>query len=384
MKRKGSLLIGVILLVTIVAILSIPILNTIGVTSNLKTQNVVVSKAEEIAYCGYMIIEKYIVENEDDFISSLNNNVFEIELDIPYTFTNNSKTATIIANAKIEDNKLTEVTITSTATFSGEEGVYQDTIYFNSENQLMSNVFPEDEYFEEDSIDNMLDRVGVTEIPTLLGDEHISYLKRNSNFIETVNDGQFGSITRIEQDDINNFISALKAQDNGLRRNHIIFINPNQYYNATQLFTYTYNVDLTGLQSPEGAPNFIIVIKGDLQSWDIASFNITGGNMYILADNMTSVASFASVTADEVKKTGQLTIASLGSGGVIEFERHNMTNTFYYLPNREVRFKTYDWETDRENSGALVVDDANNLNSDKINFLNEKWNGTNDILGFIE
>ncbi len=393
MKRKGSLLIGVLLLVMIITIVSTPLLYALLVNSEKQTDSYVSAKAEEIAYGGYKVMETYILENRQSFIDSLNDaNILEVVLDMPYTNSSTTtKETTVKATASFLGTNLDKVEIVSTTDFSGIPGTYSYTLYFdNSTTSSSSNLFPSGSYYDEKHgnygpLDQMLDRLGRDAVAPLLTPEHIAYLKRDSNYIEVTNGtGPFGSFTFLSQANVDAFISALVAQQGSESyKNHIVFITED-IYNSIKLASNNLTFDLTGLNSPDGVPNLIFAISDDFETWGDVQFDINGGNLYMLSEAMPNMANFASLlnTGETIDDIGQLTIATNENAHNVTFERLNLCNTFYYLPGASVHFHTEGYERGRENYGGIVADSIQNSGNGRLELIPVDWEGTDDILGY--
>ncbi len=393
MKRKGNILMGVLLLVVVITIVSVPLLYSISVNGDKQTDSYVKAKADEIAYGGYKVMETYILDNQQHFISSLDeDSTLEVVLDMPYTDSGTTtKSTTVTAKATLLGSKLDKVEVTSTTEFSGIEGSYAFTLYFESAGSS-SSVFPSDSYYDDTrgndnaSVENMLDRLGRTEVGPLLSDEHVAYLKSNSNYIDVTNNtAPYGSFTFLSQSHINAFISALVAQQGDESfKNHIVFINKDQY-NSYKLASNNLTFDLSGLNSPDGVPNLIFAIRDDFETWDKVQFDINGGNLYMLAEGMPNMANFTSLanTGETTDDVGQLTIATTGTqSGFTEFQNLNLFNTFYYVPNIDIHFRTHGYESGRENYGGLVAKRIQESNSGHLELNPVQWEGSDDILGY--
>lgn len=199
MKRKGSLLIGVLILIVVFSIIAIPIALYVGYTSEVVNDYVLENKADEIAYGGYLFMEKYIVDYESEYINYLVDNKYNTEIVIPFGDGSNSMAVNIKTEAVLSgENSLSEVKITATTNYADIDGFYDNTIYFQESGESEveidltgkrpPSIFSYDSYFlYNDATSDYVDgepglktRMGIDTIPEI-NQEHIDYILNHEN-----------------------------------------------------------------------------------------------------------------------------------------------------------------------------------------------------------
>ncbi len=407
-KRKGILLLMVLVIVLVVAILSIPAISMIRQNTQITYTELTKHKADEVAYAGFQAVTRYIIENKEEFMTEIQADplhTLNYPVNIEYTENGVSKKVEVVMkNPVFEVSNLKSLDIEATTIFGGEKGFYKERVNFNVETENTTEgfiLFPEDPYYlitngitgdraddnqnyDKKERKGLLQRLSEREIVDLEGnyyvqstlpkignEEHIEWFRRNSNFFEV----NLIDNENCNQDKINNWISTLEAKEKN-RPLHVLYLNfANSNHTATfpgkrvkdTLNNYYYldytkdiNMDISSLGNGVDNTDLIILTNGNMtfpvtnadvkghSKGNIIKFNITGGNVYFLANgnlNLTKdgLSSILHEITEHEEIAPQLTFASTtGSPFTNWLNFHgNTQNTFYYFPNSDLLGNIY-------------------------------------------
>ncbi|MFV0441717.1 MAG: hypothetical protein ACK5LV_10580 [Lachnospirales bacterium] len=154
-KRKGALLVTVLICMVAFTIIAVPITFFIQQTGDTTSENIMENKSDEIAYAGFKVFEKYVVDNEQEFLASLD---FTTSPDGSYALTTTSvmipyADGTVTAPVSLElktktsdDGKmLKSVEVLATTKYSDIVGAHEETINFQTNKMVLEtpkSVFP--------------------------------------------------------------------------------------------------------------------------------------------------------------------------------------------------------------------------------------------------
>lgn len=354
-KKKGFMLVAVLVFLVVVIIISIPVVRGLVQNSNIKAVNVSEEKADEIAYAGYKVMENYVVnettafENETKAFGNAqsieNNNILKTKLDIPYNFysvedaTNSTVSSgtrethvTTTINRDPASDKIASVTITSTTDFSEVDGFFEDTIYFDLGGAIVdsggSNLFNKNDFTDHDedidgdeesgSVDNALDRISPdTEIPVggMNDEEHSRVIneKGTSIDIDIVKDkddtgqglwGTGGNQIYVTTDKIEKMVKLLENVVNKTDSKYYI-VNVYSSKNAAGtsatppqlLFDRDLTIDISSLAT-ESYPRPVLVfnmcgnVEGGIKFDQGISLTLSGGDFVVLSNQIEQLKAF--------------------------------------------------------------------------------------------
>lgn len=393
MKRKGVLLITVLILFAVLVILSVSIMLFTTQSNDKMASNVSEEKAYEIAYAGYSIMEKYIVEYEEIYINDNlgSGDTYSTTVSIPYNDGSVSKEVNIDTKATLYEGYLQEVIIKAKASFGEVESSYSNTIYFEDPYVRPKSVFPYNNFsLDQNPIDSpsnstadslgLIDRMAVDSVPTINA-EHINWILSNSKTSSvTINTDSNGKVT---ESDIKTKIEELKSKSDTDKSKswQVIYIN-----NTTSKFTTIYldgtmninntrihTFDFDSLGNDEETTNLIFLSNRDIKIapyWEAATsestylnsifpnsdvsfltgalYEVIGGDMYFISYGGGSYSAYdanrigVNVSVynkynKSLSEIGQITIAStLNHSGEFDIWAGNHKNLFVYYPNSKV------------------------------------------------
>ncbi|MFV0440676.1 MAG: hypothetical protein ACK5LV_05230 [Lachnospirales bacterium] len=154
MKRKGALLVTVLVSIVIFIIISVPLTNFIQQSSDSASDNIMENKADEIAYAGFKIFERYVVDYEQDYLGDLSftdpnvdYGTWSTTITVPYADGTVETPVSITTKATTsDDGKLIErVEVLATTAYSGITGAHEEIIDFQVETMILEtpmSVFP--------------------------------------------------------------------------------------------------------------------------------------------------------------------------------------------------------------------------------------------------
>lgn len=328
-RKKGALLLVVLVVVLVVAILSIPIINKLRINTDVTYDSVIDNKADKIAYAGFLALQKYIIENKSDFVTSLRSEptLTEVyEFDLVYNINGDTRRVSVEAHTPIFDGTdLASITLTSKVTFGEDEGSFENTINFNTGSAPGKILFPNYPHyilsrsltgdptndlvhnfdgvhrdglftrlyyagvFEEDYSPSTKFAEGKNLIPKVATTNHLTWLENNSNFIKL---GTYNANYTMRNFHINDAINQLvdkeasipKAERNALNVVYVEFTSNTTGSNASSKVleinetktpttepiknlknTKKINFDLTNLGNGVDETDFILITNGTLR-----------------------------------------------------------------------------------------------------------------------
>lgn len=361
-KKKGVVLIGVLVLMSMFSIMSIPIVNMLVQQSDLNSRHLSRDKAKEIAYAGYKVIESFILNDEEAFQRTLVDGRNDFAVKIPYGDEGvyNNK-AEISVKATIENNVITSVSIKSEANYNDVIGVYEDNLYIGSTDEEES-VFPTSTYLDtSDSITKLKQRMNVEEIPKLLSEEHKKWLMSNSTFVVCDDVDAGGKVTT---DIINNQIEILNDKPNTNSRYVIFFTKDNLQFEKDIVIdlskllgankvtpslilcftTNNYLDDNTDNDYDYATYNGIARISGD--------FTVKNGDLTILSESKIAIENNVNFIQNPIDC--QITFGSNTASALAD--KCFMENIFFYSPHaHSITLATYkNYQEDEYNVPASV------------------------------
>ncbi|MFV0441721.1 MAG: type II secretion system protein [Lachnospirales bacterium] len=379
-KRKGFILLWILVAVALFAMASAPVVQKLILQSDMKTRNILSDKADEIAYAGSKTMENFILTNFDVFYDRLDDEKkFETIFEIPFDNEGGIKRANVVATyvPLSDENKYEKVEIVSRAEFSDVEGIFKQTLYYSGETEEVARgeVFSEDVYFDaKDSdgtpIKKLKGRMGIETIPELLTDTHLNWLKNNSNYVEA------GNAENVSSENIQLYINKLIMQQNKSdyvkKDQHMIIYNWN--CDVTDM-----KIDLSGLDAPDGEmPTLIIVLNSNMTVQN--SLEVENGNVVFLTKGYLNL--YLRSEAFNIIQNPQNCQITFGSN--ISFtltHRYSMENIFFYLPNNaSTHFDNTSLKTGGYIAQDYQIDHSSVFNQEK--HIRVQWKGKPEYFGY--
>ncbi|MFV0441722.1 MAG: hypothetical protein ACK5LV_10605 [Lachnospirales bacterium] len=402
-KRKGVLLVWVLIILVIISMMTASIFGWLYYREEQTTKIMLESKADEIAYAGYKIMENFIIEETESFENKLDDNLeFKGSFEIPYDNENRVRktevTAMIIKQAL--DDEIGEVNIVSKTLYADETGYYEDSIYYmNSTNETVDpptvsgNLFPPNSYYEDDGADKAYDRMGVENEPDFLTKEHIEFLKENSNYIDIDSDdfGEGYQQMSLTTDIVNQWVELLEANDDGTKKYHIVFVEDKDATEKLQMFLQEdITIDIRGLRSPDNRPHLVFALHNNglfKNTQGPLTLTLSGGDFTILTNRIENLHHFVieqgympslipnQFTLGSTAPVSQWSI-NIATSGV------KMENSFFYLPSSTVQLGTT-WGTPAFYSGGFIAKKVIfNSTPELCEMVNLPWQGDARLFGF--
>ncbi len=430
-KKKGGLLLLVIMLIAVVGILSVPMISMVGQNFNISNRGITDIKADELAYGGFKIVKKYIIQDKNRGSDSTFQNYLTEDLDgdgindagnvvinLPYgtdgdTVPVDSRTEVVFENSKIK-----EVHITTTATYGKSTETYEETVYFSTQNNsdgvievATSKIFPNSTYYEIDtrvdknnniinnwgSVDKMKARMEVNEIPAIADSEHIDFLTRNNTVEPVLLDG---TSKALNESKIQTYVAEL-ASNVDRKENSIHVINLKEENNWSDFDGYIdivpqndneIEIDLSNLGiAGENDVNLIFItdtrfafggLNTNRDRPEEVIFKVKGGHVhFVYATDSTSTdttinMNITSRPFEAGAEAGQVTIGITGKGYTLNPSYGEMKNIFIYAPQRQLTFA----RNNSSPSGGIVtyrIIEANNVGPTFI-----PWKGVSQIMAY--
>lgn len=402
LKKKGILLVNVLILLFILVLISVPIVLAVVQSNNKMTNEVTTTKANEIAYAGFKFMEKYVVENEETYIKSNldSNKAYSTTVDVPYGDGTEKITVSISTKATLYPTRYLEsINIIATADFAGTKGVYEDKIYFEDPFIRPKSVFPYNSFYVENNPiypsssqledrPGLLERMQVDAVPEI-NEEHKNWiLAQEQTSSVTINTDIYGRVTKNEVLEAIDKLATLPGKD---KRWQVIFIDNKataDYYTTIRMDNYAganqnnriHTFDFTALGNDEERTSLIILSNKEILCypyWEFASsttfakeafptmnipqiygalIDVLGGDIYFISygggkygDNGERIGINMSVYNkynDSLHNLGQITIASTLTRDNVATDFLDAwigtsKNLFLYYPNRNLEITSF-------------------------------------------